>query len=101
MANKKIINWLLEGDVSIQYQAERDLLSIERKDLRNRIEIEGWGADFLVSRKTDGHWGRKFYQPKWTSTHYTLLDLRNLYISPDNFLIRESVDMIASGILIL
>ena len=97
MNNDEIIKWLLEGDVSIQYQVKRELLSIEREDLRNRIEIEGWGVDFLVRRRKDGNWGRKFYQPKWTSTHYTLLDLRNLYISPDNFLIRESVDMIASG----
>lgn len=96
MINKKIIKWLLEGDVSIQYQVHRDLLTTERKDLLNRIELEGWGAEFLSKRKTDGHWGQKFYQPKWTSSHYTLLDLRNLCISPNNNLIQESVDIIAS-----
>jgi hypothetical protein len=95
MSNKEIVSWLLKGDVSIQYQVYRDLQSTERPDLRTRIESEGWGAQFLSKRRADGHWGRKFYQPKWTSSHYTLLDLRNLCISPDNTLIHKSIDMIA------
>ena len=37
MNRKDIIKWLLESDVSIQYQVYRDLLSIDRKDLRNKI----------------------------------------------------------------
>ena len=69
MERKEIIKWLLEGDVSIQYQIHRDLLSTERKDLQKRIAKEGFGAEFLSKRKSDGHWGLKFYQPKWTSTH--------------------------------
>ena len=94
MNKQEIINWLLQGDVSIQYQVHRDLLSVEREDLQNRIAVEGWGAQFLSKRRQDGHWGIKFYQPKWTSTHYTLLDLRNLCISPENPLIKESIDII-------
>lgn len=35
------IAWLLGGDVSIQYQVYRDLLGVEREDLRKRIEHEG------------------------------------------------------------
>lgn len=94
MDNQKIINWLLEGDVSIQYQVYRDLLSTEREDLRDRIAVEGWGANFLSKRKSNGHWGQKFYQPKWTSTHYTLLDLKNLCIQQSNPLIKESIEII-------
>ena len=94
MYNHELIKWLLEGDVSIQYQVHRDLLATERRDLQVRIEKEGWGAKFLGKRKDDGHWGIKFYQPKWTSTHYTLLDLRNLCIAPENALIKESIDHI-------
>lgn len=96
MKVKEIHKWMLEGDVSIQYQVHRDLLSIEREDLRDRISTEGWGAEFLSRRRVDGHWGRKFYQPKWTSSHYTLLDLRNLCISQNNTMIQESVDMIGT-----
>lgn len=32
--------------------------------------------------------------PKWTSTHYTILDLKNLSIDPDNEQIRESIEVI-------
>lgn len=92
--NGKLIEWLLTGDVSIQYQVHRDLLSEDRIDLRRRIAKEGWGLKFLSKRRTDGHWGQKFYQPKWTSSHYTLLDLKNLSISPENEEIRNSINMI-------
>lgn len=96
MSDNELIRWLLHGDLSIQYQVYRDLLSTERQDLQQRIELEGWGAAFLSKRRADGHWGMKFYQPKWTSSHYTLLDLRNLCISPKNHAIRESINLIAS-----
>ena len=94
MDNDGIIKWLLAGDVSIQYQVYRDLLSEERKDLQERIASEGWGKRFLSKRKPEGHWGQKFYQPKWTSSHYTLLDLRNLFIDPENQLIKDSIEII-------
>ncbi|UCH66235.1 MAG: hypothetical protein JSW63_03635 [Ignavibacterium sp.] len=97
MSNSEILNWLLKGDVSIQYQVHRDLLGSEKKKLQQQIEKKGWGAKFLSKRNPNGHWGQKFYQPKWTSTHYTLLDLRNLCISPDNPIIKKSIDLILSN----
>jgi hypothetical protein len=42
----------------------------------------------------DGHWGLSFYQPKWTSTHYTLLDLRNLCLSPGHLSVRNTISKI-------
>ncbi|MGB5371246.1 MAG: hypothetical protein WBN18_12525 [Flavobacteriaceae bacterium] len=91
---QQLIDWLLQGDVAIQYQVHRDLLSDDRQDLRNRIANEGWGAQFLSKRRSDGHWGLKFYQPKWTSTHYTLLDLRNLCISPEQRSVKDTIQQI-------
>ena len=82
MKEDQIIKWLLDGDPSIQYQTYRDLLKANKRLLQNKISKEGWGAKYLSLQNENGHWGRAFYQPKWTSTHYTLLDLRNLYISP-------------------
>ena len=90
----QLIAWLLEGDVSIQYQVHRDLLATEKLDLRDRIATEGWGAQFLSFRKKEGHWGQRFYQPKWISTHYTILDLENLSISPENEEIRQSISQV-------
>jgi len=94
MDEKRIIEWLLEGDVSIQYQTYRDLLGINRKDLQERISCEGWGKQFLSKRNSNGHWGDRFYQPKWISTHYTLLDLRNLNLNPENEIIKEAIELV-------
>ena len=94
MIDNKIINWLLDGDISIQYQVYRDLLSVEREDLREKIENEGWGKRFLSFQSNNGHWGRGFYQPKWTSTHYTLLDLKNLGISNNCKPIKQTLDIV-------
>ncbi len=94
MNRKEVTEWLLKGDASIQYQTYRDLLGIEREDLRSRIEHEGWGAAFLSKRHPEGYWGRGFYQPKWISSHYSLLDLRNLCISPHQPQIQASINQI-------
>lgn len=94
IAKDEIVKWLLEGDVSIQYQVYRDLLIEHRADLRNSIASEGWGFEFLSHQNENGHWGRRFYQPKWTSTHYTLLDLKNLGISQLNPKIRTTINML-------
>ncbi|MEQ9299994.1 MAG: hypothetical protein RIF33_15580, partial [Cyclobacteriaceae bacterium] len=60
MDRQQIIEWLLDGDVAIQYQVYRDLLGKERKDLQERIRLEGWGRDFLSKRQPNGHWGQSF-----------------------------------------
>lgn len=94
MNDQQIMDWLLEGDVSVQYQVWRDLLGSDKKQLQNRIATEGWGAEILSKRNSDGHWGDRFYQPKWISTHYTLLDLRNLNLPSNNEMVRETLDLV-------
>jgi hypothetical protein len=91
-----IVQWLLQGDISIQYQVHRDLLGEDRQDLQVRISEEGWGARLLSKRLPNGHWGREFYQPKWTNTHYTLLDLKTLQLQPDHEAIYESIEIVAN-----
>ena len=95
LQEENLIPWLLEGDVSIQYQVHRDLLGVEKPELRERIASEGWGAQFLSFRKPEAHWGQGFYQPKWISSHYSLLDLKYLNISPNVPEIKESILQIA------
>lgn len=77
-----LIKWLLEGDVSIQYQTKRDLLGIDDLELKNRIDKEGFGNKLLSYRESDGHYGGGYYFYKWINTHYTLLELRRLNINP-------------------
>jgi hypothetical protein len=92
------INWLLEGDPSIIYQTKRDLLDIapqELVNLRKTISKKGWGKEFLSRRNSEtGLWGNGIYSPKWISATYTLLDLKNLCIGPDERAFAESIGMI-------
>ncbi len=89
-----MIDWLLDSDVSIQYQVHRDLLDENCLDLRAQIATEGWGKQLLDARLPNGHWGFRYYQPKWISSHYTLLDLRNLCLPQDNEIARDAMSMI-------
>ncbi|MBC8401605.1 MAG: hypothetical protein H8E14_08970 [Candidatus Marinimicrobia bacterium] len=82
-----VIDWLLAGDVAIRYQVHRDVLHSDPSTigaLQQRIATEGWGARYLAMQNANGHWGRGYYQPKWTSTHYTLQDLKNFGLPADN-----------------
>ncbi|MCP3973861.1 MAG: hypothetical protein GY720_05145 [bacterium] len=82
-----VIDWLLEGDPSIQWQVERDLLDQpegEWSETRQRVALEGWGRDLLEHQDPGGTWGGGLYTPKWTSTNYTLLQLRRLGLDHSN-----------------
>ena len=83
-----LIQWLLEGDVSIQFQVYRDLLNEERPDLQKRIEFEGFGKRLLLKQQPDGHWGGGYYHYKWINTHYTLLEIRRLNMIPNKNVLR-------------
>ena len=98
MKTSEVIPWLLSGDVSIQYQVYRDLLGVNKKHLRSQISTVGWGARFLQKKNKAGCWGRGFYQPKWISTHYTLLDLKHLNISPNCKEIRSAISTILNDL---
>jgi hypothetical protein len=75
------INWLFAGDPSIRWQVMRDLLdeSPEIVNLeRAKVASTGWGTELLARQNPDGNWGNGVYNPKWTSTTYILLLLRQL-----------------------
>ena len=91
---EEVIQWLDQGDAAVRYQLYRDLLDEDRQDLQAWIAEEGWGARFLAAQNADGHWGRGFYQPKWVSTHYTLLDLRLLCLPQDHPAPGRAIDLI-------
>ena len=99
--SNEIKEWLTSGDPSIEYLVYRDLLFNDLlvqsdsftdaqhclNQKRNRMLATGWGHDYLSKRntKTDDypdHWGRGFYQTKWISSHYTLLELKNIGCPP-------------------
>ncbi|MGB7462366.1 MAG: hypothetical protein WBW14_05680, partial [Candidatus Acidiferrum sp.] len=86
-----VIQWLLEGDPSIRWQVLRDLLgssksAVERERCKDaRI---GWGARLLAKQSAAGTWARGgssdggLYSPKWISTTYTMLLLRDFGLPP-------------------
>ena len=83
----EIISWLLEGDLSICWQVQQDLLNASPAKYemeRKKITKEGWGAQLLALQDSNGHWGGGMYTPKWTSTTYTMLTLRQLGLPPNN-----------------
>jgi hypothetical protein len=84
---RKTIDWLLKGDPAIRWQVMRDLLEeppeIYEKE-RAKIQTKGWGARLLSHQDADGQWGGGIYNPKWISTTYTLLLLRQFGLPHEN-----------------
>jgi hypothetical protein len=83
MNDFEVISFLLEGDPSIQYQTRKYLLGETEDELsehRQSISKVGWGRMYLDAQNEDLSFGKGFYAHKWTSTHYSLLDLRYLEI---------------------
>ena len=72
------VNWLLDSDPAIRWQAMRDLTDASPAAVaaeRARVPREGIGAEILVRQGSDGSWHRAG-APVWLPTLYTLLLLR-------------------------
>jgi len=83
----RALAWLLAGDPSIRWQARRDLMDSAAGTIarvRRKIATEGWGARLLQRQDPEGTWAGGLYSPKWISTTYTMLLLRDLGLSPGN-----------------
>jgi hypothetical protein len=102
----RIIQWLLDGDPSIRWQVLRDLLesaerSVERE--RSKIARDGWGARLLAKQDPDGAWARGLasdsglYSPKWISTTYTMLLLRDFGLQATNRQARKACKLLLDG----
>lgn len=93
-----IITWLLEGDISIHYQVHKRLLNAKPSvllSLKERIHQEGYAKQYLQLRdEKTFKWGNGIYSPKWISTHYTLLELKNMEINPMITEYQESVQLL-------
>jgi hypothetical protein len=90
-ASDPVIDWLLAGDPAIRWQTLGDLVgaapaTVERE--RRKVATDGWGARLLALQGEDGRWaaGAKpdsgLYSPKWISTTYTMLLLRDFGLEP-------------------
>lgn len=89
----RVIQWLLAGDPAVRWQVLRDLVGApERAAERERRNVarEGWGVRLLARQDHEGTWAGGLssdgglYSPKWISTTYTMLMLRDFGLSANN-----------------
>jgi hypothetical protein len=87
------VNWLLDGDPAVRWQTLRDLIgtdgrAVERE--RKKVAGQGWGARLLAQQDHAGRWAaglssdNGLYSPKWISTTYTMLLLRDFGLVANN-----------------
>ena len=72
------IDWLLDSDPAIRWQAIRDLTDSSPEEItatRARVPHEGVGAEILACQGADGSWHRDD-APVWLPTLFTVLLLR-------------------------
>jgi len=97
------IRWLLDGDPAIRWQVQRDLVgapdrAVERE--RRKVAREGWGARLLAKQDPEGTWAGGLssdgglYLPKWISTHYTMLLLRDFGLPATNRQARKACTLL-------
>lgn len=110
-----LLDWMLEGDPSIRWQALRDLADAPAEVVaaeRVRVATEGWGARLLALQGDDGqweggalfpggwwdrpagdHWTEHEGQP-WTATEPTLTLLRVCGVDPNDERVRRAVEQV-------
>jgi hypothetical protein len=64
---------------------------------RKKTVQAGWGAQLLARQDRQGTWGGGLYTPKWTSTTYTMLLLRDLGVPPTDGLQRACTLLLEHG----
>lgn len=94
-----IIDWLLDSDPAIRWQAMRDLTDAGPAAIaaeRARVAHEGLGAEILARQDPDGSWHRGT-DPVWVPTLYTLLLLRATGVDPADPAVDSAVTRLAAG----
>ncbi|MBT8494351.1 MAG: hypothetical protein KJO07_14950, partial [Deltaproteobacteria bacterium] len=95
--DKAVREWLLAGDPAVVWQVQRDLLGRAPRTweaARRKVARKGWGARLLARRSSDGRWGQALYDPRWTSTFYTLQLLVQLGVSPGHQDAKDSCELL-------
>src|SRR5690606_8267186 len=80
-----VLDWLLEGDPSIRWQALRHLADASPEEVaaeRARVATEGAGARLLSLQAADGTWGGTAWNHGWDSTMHALWLLREFGLDP-------------------
>lgn len=94
---RSVIQWLLDADPSIRWQAMRDLTDAPDEAVaaeRAKVATEGWGARLLALQGADGRWGGVAWNHGWDSTMHVLLLLRDLGLDPASDQARRTLGLV-------
>ena len=100
-SNDPIIDWLLDADPSIRWQAMRDLTDAPAGTVaaeRARVASDGWCSRLLDEQRADGQWGDGVATPFWWSNMYTLVCLRDLGLDPASSRARTAIDRVRRSV---
>jgi hypothetical protein len=92
-----VIDWLLDADPAIRWQALRDLTDAPAAEVaaeRARVATEGAGARLLALQTADGRWGGAAWNRGWDSTMHALTLLRELGLDPASNQARRAVGLV-------
>ena len=91
-----VIDWLLNSDPAIRWQAMRDLTDAPADQVaaeRARVATEGWGARLLALRRGDGLWDTGKVGTEWI-TLVALLQLRDMGLDPSSEQARNAIGLV-------
>lgn len=94
------IQWLLDGDPAIRWQALRDLTHASDEEVaaaRAQVATEGWGAHILAGQGANGSWGAGTSNPEWV-TLQSLLLLRDMELDPTSEPARRAVALVRDNV---
>ena len=92
-----VLDWLLESDPSVRWQAMRDLTHAPADAVaaeRARVATEGAGAQLLALQSADGRWGGAAWNRGWDSTMHVLTLLREMGLDPTSAEARRAVALV-------
>ncbi len=92
-----VIQWLLDSDPSIRWQAMRDLIGAPLEEVaaeRARVATEGAGARLLALQGADGSWAGAAWNRGWDSTMHVLTLLREMGLDPASNAARRAVGLV-------
>src|SRR5438128_9993184 len=90
------LDWLLEADPAIRWQAMRDLTDAPADQVtaeRARVAAEGWGARLLSLRREDGQWDTGTPDTEWISLLAVLM-LRDMGLDPSSEEARNAIALV-------
>src|SRR4051794_15450817 len=99
--NSSVIQWLLDSDPSIRWQAMRDLTGASAEEVaaeRARVATEGLGARLLALQGADGSWAGTAWNRGWDSTMHVLSLLGEMGLDPASEQARRAVGLVRDNV---